>query len=143
MAAAPVAGARFAGLRSALRAFRYRNYRLYFGGQGISLTGSWMQQVAMGWLVYRLTGSAFYLGMVAFFAQVPVFFMAPLAGVLADRWERMHIMLAAQVLAMLQAFVLAALMFTHAIAAWQLAPLAFFLGVANSLDAPARHSMVV
>lgn len=143
MAPRPAAAVRFAGLRSALRAFRYRNYRLYFGGQGISLTGSWMQQVAMGWLVYRLTGSAFYLGVVAFFAQVPVFFMAPLAGVLADRWERMHIMLAAQVLAMMQAFVLAVLMFTHAIAAWQLAPLAFFLGVANSLDAPARHSMVV
>ena len=134
---------RFAGLRAALRAFRYRNYRLYFGGQGISLAGTWMQQVAMGWLVYRLTGSAFYLGVVAFFAQVPVLFMTPLAGVLADRWERMHIMLAAQVLAMVQAFVLAGLMFSRAIAAWQLAPLAFFLGVANALDAPARHSMVV
>jgi MFS family permease len=134
---------RFAGLRSALRAFRYRNYRLYFGGQGISLTGTWMQQVAMGWLVYRLTGSAFYLGVVAFFAQVPVIFMSPLAGVLADRWERMHIMLAAQMLAMVQALVLAALMFSKAIAPWQLAPLAFFLGVANAIDAPARHSMVV
>jgi MFS family permease len=134
---------RFAGLRSALRAFRYRNYRLYFGGQGISLTGTWIQQVAMGWLVYRLTGSAFYLGVVAFFAQIPVFVMSPLAGVMADRWERMHIMLAAQTLAMIQAFALAILMFTRGIAAWQLAPLAFFLGVANALDAPARHSMVV
>jgi MFS family permease len=133
----------FSGLKSALRAFRYRNYRLYFGGQGISLTGSWMQQVAMGWLVYRLTGSAFYLGVVAFFAQVPVFFMAPLAGVLADRWDRMRIMLIAQVLAMAQAFVLAFLMFIKVIAPWHLLPLAFFLGLANALDAPARHSMVV
>jgi MFS family permease len=134
---------RFSGLRNTLRAMRYRNYRLYFGGQGISLTGSWMQQVAMGWLVYRLTGSAFYLGLVAFFAQVPVFFMSPLAGVLADRWDRMRIMLVAQTLAMIQAFVLAILMFSHAIAPWHLLPLAFFLGVANSLDAPARHSMIV
>ena len=90
----------FSGLKSTLRALRSRNYRLYFGGQGISLTGSWMQQVAMGWLVYRLTGSAFYLGLVAFFAQVPVIFMSPLAGVLADRWNRMRIMLVAQFLAM-------------------------------------------
>src|SRR5512137_2685390 len=105
------AAAPFSGLKSALRAFRYRNYRLYFGGQGISQTGSWMQQVAMGWLVFRLTGSAFYLGVVAFFAQVPVIFMSPLAGVLADRWDRMRIMLVAQTLAMVQAFVLAFLMF--------------------------------
>jgi MFS family permease len=134
---------RFAGLKTALRAFRYRNYRLYFGGQGVSLTGSWMQQVAMGWLVFRLTGSSFYLGVVAFFAQVPVIFMSPLAGVLADRWDRMRIMLVAQVLAMVQAFVLALLMFSKAIAPWQLLPLAIFLGMANALDAPARHSMVV
>ena len=134
---------RFAGLKTALRAFRYRNYRLYFGGQGISLTGSWMQQVAMGWLVYRLTHSAFQLGLVAFFAQVPVIFMSPLAGVLADRWDRMRIMLLAQVLAMTQALVLAGLMFSKAIAPWHLLPLAFFLGMANALDAPARHSFIV
>ncbi len=133
----------FSGLKSTLRALRHRNYRLYFGGQGISLTGSWMQQVAMGWLVYRLTGSAFYLGLVAFFAQVPVFFMAPLAGVLADRLNRRHIMLVAQTLAMVQAFALAILMFSKAIVPWHLLPMAFFLGVANALDAPARHSMVV
>jgi MFS family permease len=133
----------FSGLKSTLRALRYRNYRLYFGGQGISLTGSWMQQVAMGWLVYRLTGSAFYLGLVAFFAQVPVIFMSPLAGVLADRWNRMHIMLVAQFLAMTQAFILAILMFSKAIVPWHLLPLAFFLGLANALDAPARHSFIV
>lgn len=133
----------FSNLKSILRALRYRNYRLYFGGQGISLTGSWMQQVAMGWLVYRLTGSAFYLGLVAFFAQMPVFFMSPLAGVLADRWNRMYIMLVAQFLAMTQAFVLAALMFSKALVPWHLLPLAFFLGLANALDAPARHSFIV
>ncbi|TFG78416.1 MAG: MFS transporter [Chrysiogenales bacterium] len=133
----------FANLKSTLRALRYRNYRLYFGGQGISLTGSWMQQVAMGWLVYRLTGSAFYLGLVAFFAQMPVFFISPLAGVLADRWNRMYIMLVAQFLAMTQAFVLAALMFSKVLVPWHLLPLAFFLGLANALDAPARHSFIV
>jgi MFS family permease len=134
---------RFSVLKMTLRAMRYRNYRLYFGGQGISLTGSWIQQVAMGWLVYRLTHSAFHLGLVAFFAQVPVFFLSPLAGVLADRWNRLRIMLVAQTLAMIQAFVLAILMFTHAIAPWHLLPLAFILGVANAFDAPARHSLVV
>ena len=134
---------RFSGLKSTLRALRYRNYRLYFGGEGISLTGSWMQQVAMGWLVYRLTGSAFYLGLVAFFAQVPVIFLSPLAGVLADRWNRMRIMLVAQLLAMTQAFVLAALMLGKVLLPWHLLPLAFFLGVANALDAPARHSFIV
>ena len=134
---------RFSGLKSTLRALRYRNYRLYFGGQGISLTGSWMQQVAMGWLVYRLTGSAFYLGLVAFFAQVPVIFMSPLSGVMADRWNRMHIMLVAQFLAMTQALVLALLMFSKVIRPWHLLPLAFFLGLANALDAPARHSFIV
>jgi MFS family permease len=133
----------FSGLKSSLRALRYRNYRLYFGGQGISQTGSWIQQVAMGWLVYRLTGSAFYLGLVAFMAQIPVFFFAPLVGVLADRWNRMRIMLVAQTLAMTQALILALLMFSKAIVPWHLLPLAFFLGLANAIDAPARHSFVV
>ncbi|MBN2400078.1 MAG: MFS transporter, partial [Candidatus Aminicenantes bacterium] len=133
----------FSGLKITLRALKHRNYRLYFGGQGISLTGSWMQQVAMGWLVYRLTGSAFYLGLVAFFAQVPVIFMTPLAGVLADRWNRMRIMLLAQSLAMVQAFILAGLMFSKVLVPWHLLPLAFFLGMANALDAPARHSFIV
>jgi MFS family permease len=126
-----------------LRALRYRNYRLYFAGQGISQIGSWMQQVAMGWLVYRLTGSAFYLGVVAFFSQIPVFFMSPLAGVLADHWNRLRIMLVAQTLAMIQAFILAFLMFSKIIVPWHLIPLAFLLGLANSLDAPARHSLVI
>ncbi len=143
MAEALAAAPRFAGLRTTLRAFRYRNYRLYFGGQGISLTGSWMQLLCLGWLVFRLTGSAFHLGLVAFAAQVPVIFMSPLSGVLADRMDRMRIMLVAQTLAMAQAFVLAFLMFSKAIASWHLVPLAFFLGVANALDAPARHSFIV
>jgi MFS family permease len=133
----------FSGLKTTLRALGHRNYRLYFGGQGVSLTGSWMQQVAMGWLVYRLTGSAFYLGLVAFFAQVPVIFMSPLAGVLADRWNRMRLMLLAQCLAMAQAFILAGLVIARVIVPWHLLPLAFFLGLANALDAPARHSFIV
>ncbi|MEI6613442.1 MAG: MFS transporter [Chrysiogenales bacterium] len=133
----------FSAWKTTLRAMRYRNYRLYFAGQGISLTGSWMQQVAMGWLVYRLTGSAFFLGVVAFFAPIPAFFMSPLAGVLADRWNRRRIMLVAQILAMMQAFILAFLMFSKIIAPWHLIPLAFLLGLANSLDAPARHSFIV
>ena len=83
------------GLKFVLRALRYRNYRLYFGGQGISLVGTWMQQVALGWLVYRLTHSAMLLGVVGFFSQIPHLFISPFAGVLADRWNRHRIRQAA------------------------------------------------
>jgi MFS family permease len=88
------------------RALSYRNYRLFFFGQGISLIGTWMQQVAMSWLVYRLTGSALLLGTVGFTSQIPTFLVAPFAGVLADRCNRRHLLLATQGLAMTQAFAL-------------------------------------
>ena len=73
------------GITTLLRALRSRNYRLFVAGQSISLVGTWMQQVAMSWLVYRLTGSAFLLGVVGFTSQIPTFLLAPVAGVLADR----------------------------------------------------------
>ncbi|MDD2891243.1 MAG: MFS transporter, partial [bacterium] len=68
------------------RAFQYRNYRLFFGGQGISLIGTWMQQISLSWLVYRLTNSAFLLGVVGFSSNIPILLIEPFAGVLADRW---------------------------------------------------------
>jgi hypothetical protein len=96
-----------------LRALSHRNFRLFFGGQAISLIGTSMQQVAMSWLVFVMTGSdagsAFWLGVIGFADQIPSFFIAPLAGVLVDRWNRHRLLLATQTLAMLQAFVLAAL----------------------------------
>ncbi len=126
-----------------MRAFKYRNYRLFFGGQGISLVGTWMQNVAMGWLVYSLTGSALLLGVVGFCAQIPVFILSPLAGVLADRINRYKILIVTQNLAMLQAFTLAYLVLSGKIEVWHIIVLSTFLGLVNSFDIPARQSFVI
>lgn len=126
-----------------LRAFRHRNYRLFFGGQGISLVGTWMQQIAMSWLVYRLTNSAFLLGLVGFTGQVPTFLLASFGGVFADRWDRRKSLVLTQILSMLQAFLLAFLTFSGHIVVWHLVVLSIVLGVVNSLDIPVRQSFVI
>src|ERR1700755_2062044 len=95
--------------RFALRALDHRNYRLFFAGQTVSLIGTWMTRLATSWLVYRLTDSAFLLGMVGFLSQIPALFLSPLAGVWVDRWDRHRAMTITQVLAMLQSLALAAL----------------------------------
>src|SRR2546427_11203984 len=92
-----------------LRAMRYRNYRLFFGGQLVSLTGTWMTEIATSWLVYRLTGSALLLGTIGFSSQFPMFFVAPFAGILVDRWDKRRILISTQTLSMLISFALAAL----------------------------------
>ncbi len=79
-----------------LRALHYRNYRLFFGGQSISLIGTWMQQIAMSWLVYTLTHSALLLGVVGFASQIPILLFASIAGVYADRWSRYRILIVTQ-----------------------------------------------
>src|SRR5205823_3363242 len=117
-----------------LRALAHRNFRLFFIGQGISLVGTWMQQVAMSWLIYRLTGSPFLLGLVGFAGQVPSFFLAPLAGVLTDRWNRHRLLLLTQTLAMLQALALAALSLTNTVQVWHIIVLSAFLGLVNAFD---------
>jgi MFS family permease len=89
------------GLSLIFRALYHRNYRLFFGGQGISLIGTWMQQIAMSWLVYRITNSAFLLGLIGFSSQICSFFFSPFAGVLSDRWNRHHILIATQSLSRL------------------------------------------
>jgi MFS family permease len=126
-----------------LRALQSRNYRLFFAGQSVSLVGTWMQQVAMSWLVYRLTGSALLLGVVGFAGQIPTFFVAPLAGVLADRWNRRRLLLCTQILAMLQATLLAAFVLTGIIEVWHLVALSGLLGLINAFDIPVRQSFVV
>jgi len=126
-----------------LRAFRHRNYRLFFGGQFISLTGTWMQSVAQAWLVYRLTGSAVLLGFVAFSGQIPVFLFASLGGAFADRHDRPRILVATQTASMLLAFVLAALTLAHRVQVWHVFVLAALLGLVNAFDIPARQSFVV
>jgi MFS family permease len=125
------------------RALRHRNFRLFFGGQLVSLIGTWMQSVAQSWLVYRLTGSAVLLGTVGFCSQIPVFVLAPLGGAAADRYDRHRIIVATQVASMLLACALAALtLFTH-VTVWEILVLAALLGAVNAFDIPARQSFVV
>jgi MFS family permease len=127
------------GLRFIFRSMSHRNYRLFFGGQGISLIGTWMQQIAMSWLVYRMTNSAFLLGVVGFLGQIPAFLLSPFAGVLIDRWNRHRILVGTQSLAMIQAFILALLTLTGTIAIWHIVLLALFLGFVNAFDMPTRQ----
>ena len=125
-----------------LRALRHRNFSLFISGQAISLIGTWMQRIAMSWLVYRLTGSVFLLGLVGFVGQIPTFLLAPFAGVIADRYNRYRIVVITQVLAMLQAFVLAFLVLTGSIEVWHIIILGLFLGIVNAQDIPARQSFL-
>jgi MFS family permease len=127
----------------AFRALRHRNLRLFFAGQGISLVGTWMQQVAMAWLVYRLTDSALLLGVIAFAGQFPGLLMAPFAGALADRWSRYRMVVVAQTLLLLQATVLAALVVSDRVQVWHLVALAVVAGLINGADIPARQSLLV
>lgn len=131
------------GLRLIFRALSHRNYRLFFGGQGISLIGTWMQQIAMSWLAYRLTNSALLLGVVGFTSRIPTFLLASLAGVLADRWNRHRILVITQTLSMVQAMILAILVLSETVAVWHIISLSLLLGLINAFDIPARQSFVV
>lgn len=133
----------FAGTKTLLRALRSRNYRLFVAGQSVSLVGTWMQQVAMSWLVYRLTGSAFLLGVVGFTSQIPTLLFSPVAGVLADRWNRRRLLIVTQALAMLQAALLAATVLTGTVQVWHIVVLSLLLGVVNAFDIPIRQSFLV
>jgi len=124
-------------------AFQSRNYRLYFAGQSISLIGTWMTRLATSWLVYRLTGSAFLLGLAGFMSQIPALFLSPLAGVWVDRWDRHRAMVITQALAMLQSLALAALTLTHTINMPWILFLTFLQGVINTFETPARQSFVI
>lgn len=130
-------------LKFIVRALRSRNYRLFFAGQGVSLIGSWMQLLTVSWLVYRLTNSAFLLGIVAFSSQAPACFLSPFAGVLADRWNRKTILIVTQTMAMLQALVLAVLAFQGIIQVWHIITLSLAMGFINAFDAPVRQAFVI
>ena len=131
------------GFNFIFRSLKYHNYRLFFAGQSISLIGTWIQRIAMPWLVYDLTKSVFLLGLVGFVGQVPTFLISPFAGVLTDRWNRYYILLATQVLAMLQATILTWLVLTHSVEVWHIILLSAFLGCVNAFDIPARQSFVI
>ena len=131
------------GWRFIFRALNSRNYRLFFGGQGISLIGTWIQQTAMSWLVYHRTNSAFLLGLVGFSGQIPALFLVPLAGVLTDRWNRYHLLIVTQSLAMIQALALAFLDLRGSLTLASILILSLFLGAVNAFDMPTRQSLVV
>jgi MFS family permease len=126
-----------------LRALRSRNYRLFFGGQSISLIGTWMTRIATAWLVYRLTHSAFLLGVVGFAGQIPTFFLGPFAGVWVDRWNRHRTLVVTQVLSMLQSFALAVLALRGTITIAEILWLCLAQGLINAFDMPARQAFVV
>ncbi|HEY4837022.1 MAG TPA: MFS transporter, partial [Candidatus Acidoferrales bacterium] len=141
----PIGGmpARAGRLPVTLRALRHRNFQLFFGGQLISLVGTWMQSVAQGWLVYRLTGSSLLLGVVAFASQIPIFLLSPVGGTVADRYNRHRVVIATQTTSMVLAAILATLTLGHWITVWELIVLASSLGVVNAFDIPARQSFLV
>jgi len=124
-------------------ALRHRNFRLFFIGQGISLVGTWLTKVATAWLVYRLSGSAWLLGVLAFASQIPTFLLSPLAGVMVDRWDRRRVLLATQALSMLQSALLAGLALGGVIQVWEVVALNVLQGLIDAFDMPVRQSMVV
>ena len=130
-------------LPATLRALRHRNFQLFFSGQLISLIGTWMQNIAESWLVYRLTGSALLLGAAGFASQIPVFLVAPLGGIVADRFNRQRIVIGTQISSMILALVFATLTLTGVIRVWHIFVLAALLGVVNAFDIPARQSFLV
>jgi MFS family permease len=142
-ARAEAEGGRRLRWQAAGRALRHRNFQLFFSGQLISLVGTWMQSVAQSWLVYRLTGSGLLLGAVGFASQIPVFLVAPIGGITADRANRQHVVIATQTASMLLAFVLAALTLSGKIQVWHIFVLASLLGVVNAFDIPGRQSFLV
>jgi MFS family permease len=126
-----------------LRAFSYRNYRLFFGGQILSLVGSWISLTATSWLVYRLTGSALMLGVVGFAGQIPGFVMGPFAGAYLDRWNRHRVLVTTQAISMAQSFILATLTLTGHITVEAIIALNAVQGVVNAFDMPARQTFLV
>ncbi len=141
--AASVAQRPDTGVSHAWRALRHRNFRLFFGGQSISLIGTWMTRIATSWLVYRLTGSALLLGTISFAGQIPTFLCAPFAGVWVDRLDRRQVLVWTQTLSMIQSLALAALTISHNITIHWLLGLSVMQGIINAFDMPGRQSFMV
>jgi MFS family permease len=129
--------------RKTFAALRHRNYQLFFWGQLVSLIGTWMQTVAQNWLVYELTNSALALGFINFLSAIPITLLTLPAGAIADRVDKRRILIATQTASMLLAFVLAALVYCHAVQMWHIVVLSLLLGITNAFDIPTRQSFVV
>lgn len=130
-------------LKDLFQSLSVRNYRIFFTGQSISLIGTWMQRITMGWYVYRLTNSPFLLGLVFFLSQIPSVFISPFAGVWADRLHRLNILKITQITALIQALTLAILVLTNTIQIWHIVVLSLLSGVIQAVDAPARQAFVM
>ncbi len=130
-------------MKHLLRSLSQRNFRLYFLGQSASFVGTWMQQIALAWLIYRLTGSPFMLGLAAFAGNIPILFLAPFGGVWSDRLNRRRAMMLTQTLSLVQAAVLAGLTFAGSIEVWHLLAAATFLGLVNAFDTPLRQAFLL
>ncbi len=124
-------------------ALGYRNFRLFWSGQIVSLTGSWMHSMALGWLVFNLTNSPFYLGLVGTVGSLPILLFSLIGGVAADRFPRKELLLVTQVLFLLLALVLAVLVSMDIVEEWHILTLAFIIGTINAFDIPARHSFIL
>jgi MFS family permease len=125
------------------RAFRHRNYRIFFAGQFVSLTGTWIRAVAIGWLAYRISASPFLLGVVSFALYAPIFFVSPIAGAIADRWNRRHVFTATQALIMVQTALLAILTLTGMINITWLILLSLFGGIVTAVEVPVRQAFTI
>ncbi|MGD0340123.1 MAG: MFS transporter [Bacteroidales bacterium] len=130
-------------INTMFRSLQHRNYRLFFTGQSISLIGTWMQRIALPWLVYHMTGSVFLLGLVGFAGQIPTFLISPVAGVVTDRISRYKVLLTTQILFLVQATVLAILALTGVIQVWHIVLLSIIFGCISAFDTPSRHSFVI
>jgi MFS family permease len=130
-------------LPATLRALQYRNFQLFFGGQLISLIGTWMQNIAQAWLVYRMTGSMVLLGAIGFSGQIPIFLFSALGGIVADQYSRRRVVIATQTASMLLALVLALLTLSGTVHIWHIFVLSALLGTVNAFDIPARQSFIV
>jgi MFS family permease len=126
-----------------LRSFAHRNYRLFFLGQGVSQIGTWLQLIAVAWLVFKLSGSAFLLGLATFALQIPFLVLAPVAGVWVDRAQKRRVLYATQSTALAQSLVMLALVASGTIRPWHLIVGNLVLGVVNAFDAPARQSFLI
>jgi len=133
----------FFATRKIFSSLHSRNYRNYFVGQGISLIGTWMQNIALSWLVYRITGSVFLLGLIGFTSQIPTFFLSPFLGVITDRYNKLKLLTITQVSYMILALIMTLLVMLNLIQVWHIIVLSVLSGVITSLDSPARQSLVI
>lgn len=140
---APITPERKKALPKAFTSLQHYNYRLYFSGQLVSLAGTWMQNIAQGWLVYQISRSEFMLGMVGFAGAIPILIVSPWGGVLADVLPKRTLLVITQTCSMLLAFILSILVFTNTVQVWHVIVMAALLGLVNAFDAPARQSFVV